>query len=107
MEALIGTYEVTYTLGPPATISFFQVIHGHQAASFTGEDAERLRGLFTMVRKRIVSFAPHYNLITGAGDDMSIYAIATGRRLVYLNSDEVQQLRRLLGVELAVDSGAA
>lgn len=97
MERLIGAFEVTYDAGAvePA-LTFENIVQGYVAVRLSGADVAQFKGLLEPVRKRIFRFGDAYNVITGAGGDLSIYAVTTGRRLVYLNADETAALTRLL-----------
>ena len=93
-ETLIGAYEVSYTA--PQSLQFVHLIQGYIAATFLADEVEQFRELIVTGQKRIVAIGDRYNVITGASNDLAVYNTASGRRMLYLDSDQVQQLRQFL-----------
>ncbi|MCG8349142.1 MAG: hypothetical protein MI924_15335 [Chloroflexales bacterium] len=93
-KTLIGAYEVSYT--SPQSLQFVHLIQGYIAATFTGDEVEQFRELIATGQKRITAIGDKYNVITGASNDLAVYNTASGRRMLYLDSDQVLQLCRFL-----------
>jgi hypothetical protein len=92
---LIAEYEVAYR--PEGDLTLFHVVRGREAARLSAAEVAELRELLSVTQKRIRGLGP-YQLILGAGGDLSLHA-PTGQRACYLNPDQVQELLRLIGVE--------
>ncbi len=92
---LIAEYEVSYRPEGEPALSLFHVVRGHEVARLGPAEVAELRELLSTVQKRIRSLGP-YQLILGAGGDLSLYA-ANGARACYLNPDQARKLARMIG----------
>ncbi|NTW02198.1 MAG: hypothetical protein HGA19_13095 [Oscillochloris sp.] len=94
---LIGEYEVTYRREGEPALSFFHVVRDREVAQLATLAVAELRELLATDQKRIRSLGG-YQIILGAGGDLSIYA-TSGQRTCYLNADQARKLARMIGVE--------